>query len=369
MLLKVVLNVLDYINLLLTYVVSTLIHSFFFFRFNISYELEMSSNSSFTNKTLQFTAQNEIMFPSLSLMLIILSSFICVSGFLGNSTIAIIILKCKRMQTPTNWFVFNLTICNLAIGTLTIPYNLINPFINWPFGNIGCKYLIMPVMEHFASVCVLTHTAISLARYTIICKVGIKRIISIKLTRIAISLIWLVSFSVLSVTLMGPLGEFKLQYYKDGKSVCMLKWRSEVKRKVYRVCVFILTYIIPMVTTGYAYYRMHNIFATSLRNVSSSLSHNILLIRRRKTRQLDSTLMTMYSMFALTTLPFQLFLFLYDFHLIPTYHGRKMTFDLLMLIFYTQILSNPFVLLYMSREYRKEISCLSIWRPLFVSML
>ena len=117
----------------------------FIFRCSMSDHLAISTNSSFANKTLQVTALKQTALSSLSIILIILSSIICVMGFLGNITIATIILKRKKMQTPTNWFVFNLAICDLAIVIITIPYNLINPFIDWPFGNIGCKYLVMPV--------------------------------------------------------------------------------------------------------------------------------------------------------------------------------------------------------------------------------
>lgn len=300
-----------------------------------------------------------------SISLIILSSIICIIGIMGNITIATVILKYKKMQTPINWFVFNLTISYLVIGSLTIPYNIINPFIDWPFGYIGCRYLIMPIMEHFASVCVLTHTAISLARYTVICKVGRKRFIGRKQTKGTIILIWLVSFFVLSVTLMGLLGEFQLDYDGD-RLVCRLIWLSIFRRKIYRVGVFTLTYVIPMVITGYAYWRMHDSVVTSLRSVSGLLSEKILVTRRRRTRRMDVTLITMYVMFTVTTLPLQLFLVCNDFDILPTYEGIKIVFDLLMIIFYAQIISSPAVLFYLSYEYQTKINHLSVCCALLV---
>ena len=70
---------------------------------------------------------------------------------------------------------------------------------------------------------------------------------------------------------------------------------------------------------------------------------------------MDSMLTVMYLIFAITTLPLQLFLFLYDFHIIHIYHGIKLTFDVFLIIFYVQILANPSVLLYMGEEYRTEM--------------
>ena len=121
-------------------------------------------------------------------ILMAISSLLCAAGFLTNMIIAIVIMKEKKMQTTTNWLVLNLTVADLAIVLITIPYNLINPFISWPFGDIGCKYLIMPTMEHFAGVCVLTHTAISMARYANIKRAHQEEIISTNIVKLIILL-------------------------------------------------------------------------------------------------------------------------------------------------------------------------------------
>lgn len=294
----------------------------------------------------------------LQTLLIAVSFIICVTGFIGNALIARIILSFKAMRTPTNWFLLNLAICNLAIVIIVIPYQQIHQFVSWSFGEIGCKYLIMPVMEHFAGVCVLTYTAISFARYVIIRKPGASFVNKSKpIVIITIIVIWVISFLVLSTMLMGVLGKFILETKNGGdRSNCELRWLSYEKRKIYRVFVFVLTYAIPMVTTGFSYWKIQYIIAKNTKKVTGHIAEDVLLIRHRKNRQMNTALMKMYVMFAVFTLPLQLFLVLFDFKRLDTNHG-PMIFDILTMLFYAQILSSPFSLLYMSNEYREKIRC------------
>ena len=69
--------------------------------------------------------------------------------------------------------------------------------------------------------------------------------------------------------------------------------------------------------------------------------------------------MIMYVMFALITLPLQLFLFLFDFDLVGNFKSfpgqiRKIVFDLLVTIFYAQSVSNPMILLYKMKKIKTK---------------
>ena len=238
---------------------------------------------------------------------------------------------------------------------VTIPYDLVDQLIDWPFGNVGCKYLVMPIMEHFAAVCVLTHTAVAVARYVIIRSVGtVYKIVSTKNVRFAICIIWLVSFLVLSTTLMGLLGEFRLGH-RNGKLVCTLMWISKRRQRIYRICVFILTYVIPTIMTGFSYYQIHKVVTRNMQSVDGHLPPDVLTSRRKKSHRMNKTFMTMFILITLTTFPLQLFMFLYDFNFLPMYQRIRITFDIFLILFYTQVIINPFVLFYMGQEYRKEI--------------
>ena len=314
-----------------------------------------------------------------STIVTVVSSVLCAFGFLGNVTIATIIVRRKKMQTPTNWFIFNLTICDLVISTTTIPSTLIiSDAVTFPFGQIGCEYLVMPVFEHFASVSVLTHTAISFAQYTAISRSVLQRFIRAKFVATTIVIIWLVSFLVLSVTMMGPLGYFELVSSNSTTDVtseltlngtvqlhrnltrstienfhCRRGWVSNNHKYAYRIIVFTLTYVLPMLLTGFSYYKIHVVVRDSLNRVNSLLTEAMLRNRSRKLHQMNTALTAMYAAFAFLTLPLQVFYCLREFGFLkntPIY-----IIDLFIVLFYSQILSNPFVLLYAGNEYRKEL--------------
>ncbi|XP_057311492.1 P2Y purinoceptor 4-like [Hydractinia symbiolongicarpus] len=278
-------------------------------------------------------------------------TFIFLIGLFGNSFVISTILCRKKMQTITNWFVFNIAISDIAIVVISLPITNLFPFISWPFDKTSCQYLIYPILEHFAGVSVLTHTALSLARYIAIRNSMTGKTLSINHARIAIVIIWLVSFLVMSSTLMGPLGKFRVVSI-GGQSKCILFWASKRSRVTYRILIVTLTYAVPMTMTGFAYHRIHNIVVNSLERVHSHMSYDALSSRQRKSRRTDRVLMTMYGVFALTTLPLQLFYVVNDFGVIPISYGTNITWLLLLALFYTQVFTNPFILFYMSEDFR-----------------
>lgn len=264
------------------------------------------------------------------------------------------------MQTPTNWFVFNLAVCDVIIVLFPIPYVVLDQYIEWPFKMIGCKYLVMPTMEMFAGVCVLTHTAISFARYAVISKIKVNMALGgRRLTKIFICLIWCLCFLILSVTIMG---EFEMD---ENEKKCMMKWSSDEKQQVYRISVLLLIYVGPMLLTGYSYYKIHNIVDKSFHHVDGFLPYDMLISRRRKKQQMDRMLTVMYFMFAITTLPYHVLMLLWDFKQIEinddNVHVIRNTYYLVLNVFYVQILTNPCVLLYMGDEYKKELRKLRIY--------
>ena len=288
-----------------------------------------------------------------------LYTILYVGGCCGNIAILSIILRHKKMHTATNWLVFNLAFSDIAVAFITIPFTLITQYTKWPFGSVGCKYLIMPVVEHFAGACVLTHTAVGLARYTIVKN---NREISNTSVLISICLIWSLSFFFLSGTLMGILGEFRL----NEKHKCIISWYHFGSLKgsaLYTYFVFPLTYLAPIVLTGFSYYRIRIISSRSLRRISHHLPQALFISRQRKNRRMNTILMKMYFMFAVTTLPFQTLLIFIHFDVLTENFKQKygsILFHYLLALFYAQIITNPLVLFYMSIDYRRRIYDLPI---------
>lgn len=321
-----------------------------------------TSNNTFRNESRsRGTAQLDILDPTskmyLDVLVILVNTITCVGGFWGNFVLASVIIKRKKLHTPTNWFVFNLAISDLFIIVITIPLWIMVPKISWPFGEIGCKYLIMPVMEHLTGVCVLTHTAVGVARYVIVKNSKTRQSITDVQVKVTIASIWIISFLFLSAPLMGLFGEFHyIRNSTTGFARCYLLWKNDQLRYSYRILTFTLTYVFPMVATGLSYVKIHQLVSKTLEKLNGQVSAAMFTTRQRQTSQMNTILMTMYVLFAFTTLPLQLFFFLHAFYVIPRdTKWAPLTMDGLFILFYAQVVINPLVLFHMGENYRKEI--------------
>ena len=327
----------------------------------------MSNNSSVNNNTMLqplVSGLDEYSRFILIVLQLTFHTFTFVGGFIGNVFIAIIIYRRKKMQTITNLFVFNLAVSDLAIVLIVIPTANILPYVNSPFGELGCRYFVYPILEHFAGVCVFTHTLLSLARSLIvnsgrnIQNVKKKHVIAIILG------IWLVALLIFSVPLMGIVGHFQMEVTPENLLQCHLSWVSVERKLAFMILLFLLTYVTPMVVTGVSYTKIHIAVSKSIKKLYGHISDSMLSSRRRKSRQMDRLLMTMYFMFGITTLPLQVLYLMSGVGLIPSSFsgsfGGKVMFALFLALFYAQVVSNPLVLFYMGEEYRRELYKLSI---------
>ena len=211
---------------------------------------------------------------TLQLIQFFLYSIIFLGGLVSNLLLVIIITRRKKMQTMTNWLILNLAISDLVIILFTLPLINVTPFIPWPFGKVGCKYLVMPPMESFAGVCVLTHTAVALVRYYIVThpmstNLTRRRIISI------IVIVWIIPLMVQSVTIMGILGEGFIVSGLHGEDKCNLQFKSPSHKIAYSTLVFSLTYVLPMVATAFAYIGIFLEVRRSMLNVSNHSSKDV----------------------------------------------------------------------------------------------
>ena len=308
-----------------------------------------------------------------------------IGGIIGNLYIVILIAQKKKMQHTTNYLVINLALANLAISSIVIPLTMANRISYWIPNEFEC-IIVMPTIEHFAGVCVLTHTAISIARHMIISQIKLSLKIRPRHVTLVNILIWIVAFVIMSVSLMGVFGKFvyvrshskyangtmetKPQYHNRNQTLfinvqmenftCKLQYNNESCKKLYALVVFLITYIIPMVCTGISYFRIHRVVSKNTCNLKGHMSKDLLVSRKRSSRRLDHALLTMYLFFGITTLPIQALYLVTG--LIESGHIDIPTFiwPVCLTLFYLQVLANPLVLFCMGVDYRKELCKLSV---------
>nr|ANO39058.1 GCR092 [Schmidtea mediterranea] len=136
----------------------------------------------------------------------IIYSIIFVLGILGNTATCLVISRVKFMQSPTNFYLLNLSVTDLLILIIILPQDLYQFWVHYPypFGHTIC-FLKSYIGEICVCTSVLTVIAFTVERYCAICQPhrcsqavsgspndvqGIKRTFKI------IILLWLISFIV-----------------------------------------------------------------------------------------------------------------------------------------------------------------------------
>uniref|UniRef100_A0A0K0F0C9 GH10322p (inferred by orthology to a D. melanogaster protein) n=1 Tax=Strongyloides venezuelensis TaxID=75913 RepID=A0A0K0F0C9_STRVS len=112
----------------------------------------------------------------------------------GNILVLYIIITQKSLHTATNAIVLSLTVADFLLGCIIIPFALLqNYFGVWYFGNVWCQiWLALDIWLSTASIYNLL--AITFDRYMAVRDpIKYKLISSSKMTKITISLVWVIS--------------------------------------------------------------------------------------------------------------------------------------------------------------------------------
>ncbi len=75
-----------------------------------------------------------------NLIVIIFYSIIFIISLSGNSLVCYVIFSTRQMRTVTNLYIVNLTISDMMITLIYIPFNIMRFLLDdWPFGQLLCK--------------------------------------------------------------------------------------------------------------------------------------------------------------------------------------------------------------------------------------
>lgn len=281
-------------------------------------------------------------------------SIIFAFGTLGNLLVVIVILRNRSTRCATNWLILNLAVSDLCITIFNIPMSNLYRFTGWPFGANLCKYFLGGFGESIVGVSVFTHTSLALTRYHVVLNPR-RCIIKLKQVLIGIAGIWVLAYASLSAPLTGV---FILVYSPviDGY-VCKPSWPSFEYKLIYRSCVLILTYVVPMALASYCYARIFNALKTSINFFRNGSAHTATQVMKReyKSKRLTKALIILYIFFTITTLPLEMFYLLIDAHVLPVSIYLAHVWSLLVALFYSLSVVNPTMLFYISEDYRNQL--------------
>ncbi len=73
-------------------------------------------------------------------IIIICYSIIFIISLFGNCLVCYVILSTRQMRTVTNFYIVNLTISDIMMTLINIPFNVMRFVLDdWPFGELLCK--------------------------------------------------------------------------------------------------------------------------------------------------------------------------------------------------------------------------------------
>ena len=73
-------------------------------------------------------------------IIIIFYSIIFIISLFGNCLVCYIIFSTRQMRTVTNFYIANLTISDIMMTLINIPFNVMRFVLDdWPFGQLLCK--------------------------------------------------------------------------------------------------------------------------------------------------------------------------------------------------------------------------------------
>ena len=167
-------------------------------------------------------------------------------SLIGNALIFAVVFKNRRMRTPVNFFVVNMSAADLLITVFYMPRMISRIFlgsewgINGGLGHFLCK--VAPFTQELsASVSVLTLILMAVDRFFAVL-FPLKRIFTNTVAYVCIASVWLTAMAVRSPMFYG----LRFIQRKDGKTFCALRLDSEVAFDIYLKFAFVLFYIIPL---------------------------------------------------------------------------------------------------------------------------
>ncbi|XP_067125318.1 G-protein coupled receptor 83-like [Centruroides vittatus] len=277
-------------------------------------------------------------------VIIFFYSLIIVISIFGNSLVCNVVCRKWRFKTSTQIFIINLSISDLLMTVLNIPFNLARVFLdNWPFGRIMCVFV--PLVQ-VASVYISTFTMTCIAydRFYIITR-PLKPRMSSKRAIAVTFVIWCVS-----ITLSLPEASFyRVESVFTYMTLvrCRINYPKGIHRKYVTLALFLLQYAIPLSVTGIIYVRiMCKIWKR--RAIGAVTEEQKVLYLRMKVKTIKMAMIVVL-VFALCWFPLNLYHLLIDFDLGK---ASATVFFLCHWLAMSSVCYNPFIYCWLNENFR-----------------
>nr|XP_046181053.1 alpha-1A adrenergic receptor-like [Oncorhynchus gorbuscha] len=214
-----------------------------------------------TNATGNGTEIDEVDLTRAILLGLVLGAFI-VFAIVGNILVILAVVTNKHLRTPTNYFIINLAIADLLLGTTVLPVSATLEILNyWVFGRVFCDiWAAVDVLCCTASI--MSLCVISIDRY-----IGVSHplqylsIVTEKRALLAMLGVWVLSV----VISIGPLLGWKQPPSPDD-TVCLI-----TEEPFYALFSSLGSFYIPLVVILSMYFRVYVVAKRTTKNLEAGV--------------------------------------------------------------------------------------------------
>lgn len=214
-----------------------------------------------TNSSTNHTAFGELDLTRAALLGLVLGAFI-VFAIVGNILVILSVVCNRHLRTPTNYFILNLAMADLLLGTTVLPVSATLEILNyWVFGRIFCDiWAALDVLCCTASI--MSLCVISIDRY-----IGVSHplqypgIVTEKRALLAMLGVWMLSV----VISIGPLFGWKQPPSPDDKK-CLI-----TKEPFYALFSSLGSFYIPLAVILVMYCRVYIVAKRTTKNLEAGV--------------------------------------------------------------------------------------------------
>ena len=190
----------------------------------------------------------------------------------GNGSVVLVLVKNFSIKNVPNMLLFCLTVINLAIGAINMPFAVVSTAMDeWVFGEAWCE--ISGFLNQFlTSTSNVMVTVVAMYRYQAIANTFSAQI-TYRGAKWITGYAWFYSL----VFTIPPLFGWNSYQYSDTKGFCTLSWQDGGAGMAYTVLVVLSCFVLPFVAIVFMYVRIgvitrYNSKTIRANPISSSLS-------------------------------------------------------------------------------------------------
>ncbi|CAJ0583073.1 unnamed protein product, partial [Mesorhabditis spiculigera] len=225
-------------------------------------------------------------------------------SLVGNLVVVLIVICRREMRTATNIFISSVSVADLVITLFSLWASpLAYYYRHWYFGEAMC-YLVYMVQGASLMWAPLALAAIAVDRYLLVANPFRQQLTPCSCLMVIVA-IWAGGFMVLSPIFTH------LRYYDWGPchKYCIEQWDPQFNRLYYGVFVLFIRSFLPLTVISWCHYRIASILSSQnskLQKHRSTTTIGASLDIRRKQR-LQKLLLSMVLIFAVSSLPMDIF--------------------------------------------------------------